>query len=483
MRTLMREESKLKESEQKKMLSERRIKGDRLVEKWSRVPGVGKGLQEAYDKFPEKVRGAAFVLENQENHLANLTETQISNAFQTTPENVIRVVRLAYLNSIRGELFMEWGMETARDSIYYLTPNYTATSRGSTSGNVMYESSAYRYASEIQEETIGTGDATTLAFTGTVSGALSVAPLRQFSVTLYVANKPVATDDGSGNLVGATLDTASTNTVNYTTGAITVTFAAGSAPANGADVLAAYNIDTEVSDSYSQINSVELQLKDYQFHVRPWPLYVSWSKMTELLLGTTLNIDAEDALVRGAADELKKSLDFAAIRMAYRASLGNTTVTFDATQAAGEAEIDRAQAFSRAIDNATDVMYASVQRGGTTKMIGGPGAVSYVKLHRRFDGSTLQPRFGAYREGTLDKIDLYKAPSSIIPNDRILSIYRNPEVPEDVSVAFGTLVPLYRTQTLEFKEMYSETGIAFFGDMKVLQPKYLVNIQITNAGL
>jgi hypothetical protein len=52
------------------------------------------------------------------------------------------------------------------------------------------------------------------------------------------------------------------------------------------------------------MGSIELQLRDYQFRVKPWPLYVSWSKMTELLINTTLNIDAEDALIRGASDEL-----------------------------------------------------------------------------------------------------------------------------------------------------------------------------------
>jgi len=59
-------------------------------------------------------------------------------------------------------------------------------------------------------------------------------------------------------------------------------------------------------------------------------------------------------------------------------------------------------------------------------------------------------------------------------------VYKNDLVPEDVSLAFGTLVPLYQTQTLEFKQMYKETGLAHFGDWRALQPNYLVVLNINN---
>ena len=61
-----------------------------------------------------------------------------------------------------------------------------------------------------------------------------------------------------------------------------------------------------------------------------------------------------------------------------------------------------------------------------------------------------------------------------------MCVYRNELIPEDVAIAFGTLVPLYKTQTLEFKEFYKETGMAIFGDSKVLQPLYLQRIQLNN---
>lgn len=472
MRKEMREQGK--KAEFKEMLSKRNSSADQLFEKWSKKKDIGKGLDSMYEADKARARALAFILENQEKHLANLTETQISNSFSTTPENVLRVVRLGYPNSVRGELFLEWAMETARDSIYYLSPVYHSAKRGSTAGGRIIESSSYRYGSEIEEDLVGSGDSSTTTFGTTLLNP----PLRPFTVRLFVGGVPYAVDDGNSNIIGNILDASLQNTVDYNTGAVVLNFK--EAPDAGSEIMIQYNYDSEVSSQYEDIGSIDLQLRDYQFRVKPWPLYVSWSKMTELLLNTTLNIDAEDALIRGAADELKKALDMHAVRLAYRSSLGNTVTNFNVQGAVGESEVDRAMAFTRAIDGAADAMYTALQRGGVSKLVGGPGAVSYVKLHKRFDGSNRQPRVGIYREGSLDGVDIYKAPADIVPNNELLAIYRNEDVPEDVSVAFGTLIPLYKTMSLEYKEMYTENGIAFFGDAKVLQPKYLQRIALQN---
>jgi len=478
MRTAMHEQQKIIES--KKRLSERNQKAEELIEEWSKKPNIGENLIEAYDKNPAAIRNLAFVLKNQEKHLQSLTETQISNAFSTTPENVMRIVRLGYPNSVRGEIFLEWGMETARDSIYYLAPIYATSKRGSTADAVTHESTAYRYATEIEEESIGTGDDTTLVFTGDDSGKVSNPPLRPYTVKILVDNEFVATDNGSGTLTGTLLDSSSTNTIDYDTGALTVTFT--TAPTTGAAIVVQYFYDSEDSDQYTDLGEVELQLRDYLFRAKPYPLGVSWSKMTELLLGTTLDIDAEEALIRGAADELKKSLDFHGCRLGYRRALANSTVTFDAdfASAGADSEMAHAQSITRKIDDAGDVIYAALNRGGVTKMYGNADAVNYLKLHSRFTSEGRQPKVGIYRVGSLDGMDIYKAPTAIVPAGKIVCVYRNEQVPEDVSIAFGSLVPLYQTMTLEYKNMYKETGLAYFGDYKVLQSNYLVLLNISN---
>jgi hypothetical protein len=483
MRDLMRENENLQENKEKQ-ISEYKQQGNILVEKWSKKPGIGEGLQESFDSNPDKVRGLGYALENQEAYLKKLTETQISTAFSTTPENVMRIVRLGYPNSVRGELFLEWAMQTARDSIYYLFPQYSTTNRGATINTRTIESAAYRYGSEVEEEANGTlGDGSTTTFTG----VCSVTPVIPYSLRIYVDNVLLGNDDGKGLLTGSgqnigdnITNGVSAGTIDYTLGIYSVTFS--TAPAIGTTILIEYKYNSEVAADYGQLGQIELQLRDYQFRIRPYPLGVSWSKMTELLLGTTLNIDAEEALIRGAADEVKKGLDFMALRLAYRAAKANTAVAFDASAAsAGEdSAILRAQAITNAINRAGNIMYGLLQRGGVTKIVGGPNAVSYLELHKKFTDAGKQPSVGAFKTGSLGNIDVYKAPVSIIPDNELVCIYRNDYVPEDVSIAFGSLIPLYQTPKLEFKQLYSELGLAHFGDAKVLQSKYLVRIVLNN---
>ena len=467
-------EAQLRE-EQKEKLSEMKEYGNRLYEKWSKKRNLGEGFDRMMDSNPDKARSTSIILENQEKHLQQLTETQISSAFQTTPENVLRIVRLGYPNSVRGEIFHEFPMVTARDSIYYLDPVYTDNVRGATAEDVTHESDNFRYASEIEEDQVGTGDGSTSAFTATLSNA----PLRRFSVKVLVAQQPVAVDDGSGNLVGDALDSAAANTVNYTSGAVVLNF--DDDVDSGATVIVQYHFDSEEPTQYDDIQSVQIRLRDYQFRAKPWPLYVSWSKMTELLLGTTLDIDTEEALITGAGDELKKALDFHAVRMGYRYSLASQVTTFDADFATlSNNEKAHAQGLTRTIAQASKVIYNQLQRGGVNTLVVGTDVAAYLTLHDQWSSDGQQPEIGIYRLGTLLGKPVYQAPNNVVPANEILGVWRNPSESGDVALAFGTLVALYRTQTLEFKEAYTQSGLFHFGDWRALNSRYLIRIRLTN---
>jgi hypothetical protein len=368
-------------------------------------------------------------------------------------------------------------METARDSIYYLNPVYASSTRGSTANAITHESASYRYSMEQEEESIGN---TSSSVPVTLTGTLSNVPLKPYTVSILADNNFVANDNGAQVLSGTDFNGATvTGTIDYTTGAYSVTIPA---QASVMACVAVYRYDSEVSSNYSDLGEIDLQLKDYQFRVRPNPLGISWSKMTELLIGTTLNIDAEEALIRGAGDELKKALDFQACILGYRGSKSNNFVSFNADWAAAgaDSEVSHAQSITKYFDKAGNIMYNAIQRGGVSKIYGGPSATTFLRLHKRFDGSTKQPAVGAYRIGSIDGVDVYKVPTAIVPDNELVCVYKNEQVPEDVSIAFGTLIPLYKTQTLEYKNQYKETGLANFGDQKILQSKYLVRIVMNN---
>ena len=109
--------------EDKLLREESNYRKDKLVEKWSKVEEIGNGIK---DMPTQVARNLAQLLENPTRNLARYTEAQVSNDFMgQTPENLLRIIRLSYPNSIRGRLFTEIAMETMNDSIKYVYPKYT----------------------------------------------------------------------------------------------------------------------------------------------------------------------------------------------------------------------------------------------------------------------------------------------------------------------------------------------------------------------
>jgi hypothetical protein len=464
-------------------LSERKKIGDQLVEKLAKRPNFGGDkLLEAYKKDPDRVRNLAFVIRNTEQHLARCTESQISSTFHTTPDNVLRVIRLGYLNTSRQDAFWELGMTTANDVFYWLEPKYGKTLRGATAGKIMYEDSSYRSATDIDvcavNETPGVGDTPPVTFT--VSAASTKAPISKYTVRVIVNGAYTASDDGAGNIRG---DLLTAGTVNYATGATSITFAA--APAAGTVIEVEMGIALENDDDLEITQHVELSLRASPFTLREFPIFASFSKKSELLIGTTLDIDAEEAYLRAMADELKKSLDFQAFHLGYKTAKRNAVVNgyteFDLQGAVGESEHDRIQVLPRYIDKAGNQIYNKLLRGGVTRIFGGPTATGVLKGLDNFSDAGSMSQQGIYYFGSVGEIKIFRTPTAIVPDDELVCMYKNPEVPQDVFLMIGTLVPLHVTDKLERANRQTEFGVASYGDMQILNKNYASVMKISNG--
>jgi len=482
MRTILRNltEEQVKER-YVQALSERRKIGDQLVEKLSKRPNFGgEKLLEAFKKDPDRVRNLAFVIRQQEAHLAKCTESQISSTFHTTPDNVLRVLRLGYLNTSRQDAFWEIGMTTAQDVFYWLEPKYGKTLRGATQGRIMYEDSSYKSATDIDvygvEETPN-GSLKKFTVNG---GNVKKSPVSKFTVRPILNGGYIGVDDGSGKINGDGF----TGKVNYASGDVELTFDV--APASTATIEVEMGVALEDDDNLEITQRVDLALRVSPFALREFPIYASFSKKAELLIGTTLDIDAEEAYLRAMADELKKSLDFQAFHMAYKQAKRNATVDgyteFDLQGAVGESEHNRIQVIDRYIDKAANTIYNKLLRGGVTRIFGGPDATGVLKKVEGFNTAGAMSQQGVYYLGSLPgDIKVFRTPTSIVPNDELVCMYKNPESPEDVFLMIGTLIPLHVTDKLEFANRQTEFGVASYGDMQILNKNYASMIKVVNA--
>lgn len=424
-------------------------------------------------------------------------------------------------------------MESAHDSIKYIEPVYTNSQTADSMANrfdftgdeddVMYESTESRYVTELVNVSVGAvsdGAVTVLtngepfASMGYIPGysALYVVDTKNRAKAALAVEVGANRNDKAGTfnygtyMFGApvyvkeldrffkvTAATPVTNGVKFTLEVAEATqgkpeaFAPATTASFGDGVSLAFEgrFDSEKDLTGKYLGEVELQMRDYHFKPRVISLGVTWTQMTELVLDTSFGVSAEEVLMDSAAQEIKKSLDYQAIKygMAVQAQkAGDNVAKFNA--AAGDSiddsYIHTAQLIGQSIDRVSDLIYNKLGRGGVSALVGGPAAVNYLKLNNGWSDKGAQPKIGAHKVGELNGLPVFKAPASVIGEDTLLTTWKNPAQESDVSIAIGTLVPFYSTGALQRKNFYKEAGIARYEDTQALNPLYLGRIVINN---
>lgn len=382
-------------------------------------------------------------------------------------------------------------METAKDSIKYIKPIYTANANinrddsfaGAGAGfnpNVTYESKQSRFPTEMANTTVSGSGPYTVAFT---TGEFTEGYIPGYAI-LYDANgNVVAWEQKPGGALVNWVVSPSSGITNITfDGTATYTVTVGVGGVAPATAMGRYNSERDLTGTY--LGEVELTMLSYQFQVRPMTLGVTWTTLSELVLDSTVGVSTEEVIMDAAGQEIKKSLDFFAVKVAYASATTNgyAPIIFDAEAGAGtqDSYIHTAQTISQAIERVGDVMYNSLNRGGVSRIVGGPAAVTYLRLNAGFTTKGQQPRIGGYQVGELYGIPVFKVPKAILPENTLMCVWKNENNEADVSIAFGTLVPFFSTGALQRKNFYKEAGLASFGDYVVLNPGYFGMIQIAN---
>ena len=154
------------------------------------------------------------------------------------------------------------------------------------------------------------------------------------------------------------------------------------------------------------LGEVEIVPETYTFKPRPIMLGVTWTTMTELVLDTSYGVSVEETLLDAAAQEIKKSLDFNAVKFAGAEQAIRARDNFIAFNAdAGDTTDDSykltAQLVTNAINRIADKQLNEINRGGVSAIVGGPAAVNYLTLHDQFTTRGAQPAIGGHQVGEL----------------------------------------------------------------------------------
>ena len=496
-----------------KKLQEREFRMQLNFEKWKRIPEIGPKL----NKLPEaQAFSTALALEQQTRYMKHLTETQISDGFfGAAPDHLLRLIMFSYPNSIRGELFTEFQMETAKDSIKYIRAHYSDTGSSITGSGVTPKTINRSFAGaewyntpmiEAPEDRIPSEMAQLAAATSADESITFELPsddsewkhgyLDGWSSIHNAAGEPLAIQrrDGSWTII----DTTNIASIGGSLAASGVTITGQSGTLWTGDDLAAapaYIIgryDSELDLAGEHMGDVKLRMTSYQFQPRPLTMGVSWTHLSELILGSSFNASSEELMYQAVGEEIRKSLDLRAVKLARQEALTSDAsyLEWDARPFAvqegdnlnvyNDTYIQHAQLATHAFERIGDQMYNDIMRGGVSRIVGGPAAISYLGLHEKFSSAGAQPKIGAYKAGTLNGVPVFKVPSSIIPDDEIVTVWKNDYNEADVAMAFGVLVPFFSTGTIQRKTLVKEGAVAYYGDEQVLQPKYFGRLKLNN---
>lgn len=456
----------------------RREEGDRLVEKWYKNDIGTKKLLDLYKNDAQKARNTAMALEIQERHLKSprMSEEVVSSQFQTRPENLLKIVRIGVANSNRGNIFMEYPLQTTDDVLYFVDAVYQSTKRGVTANQKMYETASQYYAGAAYTENIGTGGGGT-NYTGTIPNI----PVMRNSIRLIVGNALVGSDDGNGNILSNLLDTGAANTIDYTTGDVVLNFLAD--PGAGVSIDVEFIWDAEREALYDQYGKMQISISKKRFNAYLHPLGYEYTSMVDVVLGTTLGISIEDELVRAVGDEHAKARDYKAIALARRVARQNPIATFNANAAdAGEFSYEsHAQRILPFIKDVGGDIFDELKRGQVNKAVVGSRVATYLTYHKQWKDDTSQPRVGVYKAGMLGDIEVYVCPhdNNILKKNEMITTFKNPQENMDLSLVFGVLTEL--TASLLYPNFHFEGNVGTVEDDLVINPKLIRLIEVKGA--
>ena len=473
----------LMQEELETSLRRRTLLGKKLVESWGRTD-IGYGLEELADKDPKHAMNVAFAVHMQEKYMKNnwrrLEEAITSSNFTSTPENLLKVIRLGVGNSCRGRIFTEWPLTSTNDALYIVNRTYEQAFRGSTAGDKIYEKMHKFYPTTTTTQSLGTGNGSTTQFTGTLSST-SVVPFH----TRVVSNGAyVGVDNGAattGTIVGDALDSTATNTIVYASGAIEINFT--TAPVSGADINIEYTFDSEESGNYSSYGTVGVDVAKHRFDPRPNPLGYYFSDMAAITLESTGLGDIHDMLIQAVADEHAKARDYRAIGFGKQVAKQNTTTTFDSDFAtAGEvSDVVHAQRILSTIDDIAGDIKDDIKRGSVNTAVAGSRALTYLKKHKlwRTDMGG-DSDWGCHQAGYLDNIRVFYCPAddAVIANNEVLLTYKNDSDASDHSIVFGNLTEI--SAELRYPEQFTRGYVSTVEDRIVIEPKFLRLLSISN---
>ena len=485
--------SETEETHQKKIIAE----GVKVYEETRLLDGKHKGqtFAQAYPHLGDehfdgqaserdKMVGAAtaIVMKNQMEYLDQMKrrhgEAVVLNALGDIAPNVIDVVRIFFPNLIANSIAEIQPLTSINGTVITIKPRYTNTAGGVTAGQEVFTNRTDgSYASdEVTQEILpqgGTGD--TLDDV-TLAGTLQMKPVRPGTVIVKKGTEVVGTDNGDGGVTGSGLGTGST--VNYSTGAINLTFASNLGANDSVTVSYRWNIESSRDD----IREMEIGINLVPVQAKPHPLRIRYSVEAGLAAQASYNLDVQDMVSNLASQFIRKERDYRLVTQITNAAESVTNLNFDCQIGDGTgAEITKTQHFqdwSIKLSHAKSVIFEKNNRGTVSFILCGINAENVISRQANFVRDPQIIPVGAHRTGQIDgSIDVI-LDAGLEANTYVFG-YRGMQT-GDAAMILAEWIPIYLTPVFQNSNLENSQGMLSMYDTLLNNPAYYVKGKLSN---
>ena len=316
---------------------------------------------------------------------------------------------------------------------------------------------------------IGTGDGSTKTFSAT----LTYRPIRPGTVVVQAGSVTGQDYNYDGNILGVGIS----GTINYSTGAISVTF--GTAPADGTDINATYWGNVE--DLTLGVREINYELDTKQVRARIYAVKGLVGVFKSWQLQKRFGISAEEELAADLVNALNSEV-LGDLIMKMSNALP-ATVTWDVTPPTGTDYFLHYQTFKFFLAGAEKKLVEQARRGIISFIIAGTKACAVIKSQlgwkQLFDGRGM---FTAHLYGEIEGVPVIRVvDSNVLASDMMIIGYKGASEFEAPAV-FCPYMPVTVTTVLPTTHpLVTQRAAACWAAVEVLVNRFLVGGQVTGT--
>lgn len=379
---------------------------------------------------------AAMLMENQSKSLLRMDEETRASSVGPFMKYVFPIIRRAALRLVATQIASVQPMTGPIGGIAFYKPKYANDKGQITAGDEINKKFNRWYSSNfVDGENIGTGDGATVVF----SANLNWPRVTSGTATLKVNGVAAGTDTGAGTfapVAGGPL-VGGASAINYTTGALLITF--GTAPAAAEAVTVEYKFDNELN---SRIPQVQLDITLQEIRAKSRKLTSLSSVEASDDLRALWGRDIDQDLVATMADQLATEIDRELVQAAFGAVEPNAILNWDRAAAAGVGDAEHLQSLVIRLSEASQIIHQRTQRSGANWIITSTHIGALLKTIPGFqavdDGHIYQG--GIVKGGVLNnEFMVYIDP--IFPQNEILLGYQGPSI-LDTGLVYSPYIPM-----------------------------------------